>query len=262
MAELFGYPYLLEGSSNSQTMIGLSGSVPDLKTNVGFQYSSLERLRRIQKFISKYSNKKRSYNLLAVSGKSMMGPRNPKFFDLESDGALIRNKDQQILRLNEFVKFYSEVCLKNKLNPKSNVIVGITDSAIFALYLGIKFPELFTNIVLISPTQEFYIHFYKFFSSIPNLSMKKLPLRNINLFLYSKEDRYKFNKFAHPSIASAQSSLIDLIEKEKLAKNFFYHFKSEGIKNYKQDIDNFLISPGYGKTKEFDRGNHRYKLAG
>lgn len=262
MAEIFGYPYLIEGNASNQTLIGVSGSVPDMNSQLGTQYSSLERLRRIQKFILRYSSKKRKYNILAVSGKNLPGGNNPKFMDLESDGSITKNKDQRNLRVNEFMKFYQEVCSRNKWRPESNVLVGTTDASIFAIYLGMAFPKTFNTIVLISPTEEFYVHFYKFLASKPSDSLKKEPFKDLNIFLYSKKDRYKFNQYANPAYVAAQNGFLDLMEKKRLAKNFFYHFKSEGIKNYKMDIDEFILSPKYGKTREFDMGNHKYKLAG
>lgn len=232
MATLLGYKYYFENGGSDYTLLGLSGSSPDFRSNIGAEYFSLERITRIKKF-----SKNKKFNLLAVSGDKVSG---------RNIGNL--SKPVMEMKLSEFVNFVSELAKRQKLDPKKIVIVGITDSAIFLFNLMLKYPGLFPTIILINPTQEFYLYVDKFYSTF--VGDKKMPLSKTNLFIYHKEIRYSQDQYKDIALKKLQTRFIKSMIDDRLAKAFFIHFKKEDQINYKTNILKFINSPFTGQTKE------------
>jgi predicted esterase len=232
MSTLLNYKYYFEQGNSDYTLLGLSGSSPDFRSNIGAEFFSLERIIRIRKF-----SKNKRFNLLAVSGERVSG---------SNIGNL--SKPNMEMRLAEFKSFLDAVTEKQKIDPKKLVVVGITDSAIFLFNFAIKYPGLLSTIILINPTQEFYFYVEKFYANY--FGDKKLPLSRTNLFIYHKEPRYSQDQYKSSELKNIQRKIIKAMLEDRLAKAFFIHFKKEDQTNYKTNILKFIDSPFSGQTKE------------
>ena len=229
---ILNYNYYFEGSSE-YTLLGISGSSGDLKSDIGKEYFSLERITRIKKH-----SKNRRFNLLAVSGERVSGQK-----------MMMMTKDQMKMRVAEFKEFFDRVTTKFKINPNKVILVSISDSALFTFNLALTYPFLFNNIVLINPSQDFYFAANKFYSIL--YGDKKIPLSNTNLFIYHREPRWKFNLYKPAEVKLAQTSFINKMIDERLARGFFVHFKNEDINDYKTYMLKFFEKSFVGQTDGF-----------
>lgn len=265
---MVNYGYLLSTNANPKTLISFSGSESDMKPQQGMgpEHAGMRRLQAI-------STKVSGYNLLAVRGLTSEGYPGvlPRFFHADSYGNVLVDKVKMQDRMDKFVSFYLNLCQEKKLNPTSNVLVGITDSTLFAFYLGLFHHSLFKKVVLITPNPDFYIHLNKQlsiwkddkttllnqftlvgnqWSQLPPKTFKDI-FKSMNLFIYSKKDRYKYT--GNNQAGKAQDAVLSELEKQ--FSYFYYHFKYEGLSSddYKIKLNEFLKSPSKGKSREENR---------
>lgn len=250
MASLLGFQYYFQNGSSDITLISLASSKPntmDSAFSVPKQIQPLERLTRIKK-------------TLGIDFKILSFSTPFPLFQYSSDYRL--NKDVLKTRIEEIDNFINQVAQLSGINLSKAIFVFSGEACSYGIFLYLENKNLYRNIIEINPYYEFYMElsnvlqypgsYAKYFSIFsgdhnfndPKLFRKAGFLNNLNLFIYSQGERYKFVKNMPSTVINAQNKIIELLQmggQAKLARSFYVHFKrEEKPKDYKTNIALFM----------------------